>query len=76
MSKLPRIIYNLFLLLFLLTMALVVFGDPSRALSRGLAAVVFLFFYVFLAVADKAAVSLLAEKRRERTNQSNGSGQA
>ena len=67
---------HLFLLLFLLTMALVVFGDPSRALSRTLAGVAFLFFYVFLAVAEKAAASLLAEKQRERANQSNEGGQA
>lgn len=76
MPILPRIITYLFLVLFLLTMGLVVFGDPSRTLSRSLAGVVFLFFYVLTAVADKVAARLLAEKRRELAGIANGRNQA
>jgi len=45
----------------------VVHGDdgPDRVTGRIVAAIVFLFFYVLLAVASKAADQVLADRRAE-----------
>jgi len=52
-------------LLFIGTMVLAIFGDSGRVTGRIVAAFVFLFFYVLLAVASKAADQVLADRRAE-----------
>ncbi len=52
-------------LLFMATMGLAIFGDADRVTGRIVAAIVFLFFYVLLAVASKAADQVLADRRAE-----------
>ena len=46
-------------------MVLAIFGDSGRVTGRIVAAFVFLFFYVLLAVAGKAADQVLADRRAE-----------
>ncbi len=54
-------------LLFMATMGLAIFGDSDRVTGRIVAAIVFLFFYVFLAILARAADQVLADRRAEKT---------
>jgi len=56
-------------LLFMATMGLAIFGDADRVTGRIVASIVFLFFYVFLAICARAADQLLDEKRAEKAKE-------
>lgn len=71
-----KFVSHLFLLLFLLDMGLVVFGDQSRVWSRVLVGCVFLGFFALQAIGEKygklAMAKWLEEKRRGLASEADG----